>query len=73
MYVLYMRILYMYICALVCVCVCVVCRNYLEVQFTRSMLSQSAILDGIVMSCAKLFLLPFLVFVTLHDRMSSMT
>ena len=27
------------------------------------MLSQSAILDGIVMSCAKLFLLPFLVFV----------
>ena len=60
-------------CVSVCVCVCVVCRNYLEVQFTRSMLSQSAILDGIVMSCAKLFLLPFLVFVTLHDRTSSMT
>ena len=71
-------------CVCVCVCVCVhscvwvglggwvVWGNYLEFQFTQSKLSQSAILL-IVMSCAKSFLLPFLVFVTLHDRTSSMT
>ena len=49
------------------VCVCV--------QFIQSKLSQCVknYREGIVMSCAKSFLLPFLVFVTLHDRTSSMT
>ena len=39
-------------------------------RFSQSKLSQSVKLyhEGIVMSWAKLFLLPFLVFVTLHVR-----
>ena len=62
-------------CMCVCVCVCVCMYMYVCVRiiYNFSILKFLYYRERIVMSCAKSFLLPFLVFVTLHVRMSSMT